>query len=144
MRGPLTSPGALLNTNISTKRRNIRVISVERGFTFVSQLAAHLPSHGAKLHRCAKPNCNKSFTHAGDLKKHQKTHSKKWWRCTVAGCTYKNRDERNLKSHKISHTNTKGFSCRYCDESFRWSMQLVRHYRDNKCVKVKRSDSPTF
>ena len=115
-----------------------------KGFAFVSQLAAHLPSHGAKLHRCAKPNCNKSFTHAGDLKKHQKTHSKKWWRCTVASCTYKNRDERNLKSHKISHTTTKGFSCRYCDESFRWSMQLVRHYRDNKCVKVKRSDSPTF
>ena len=115
-----------------------------KGFAFASQLAAHLPSLGAKLHRCVKPKCDKSFTHAGDLKKHQKTNSKKWWRCTVAGCTYKNRDERNLKSHKISHTTTKGFSCRYCDESFRLSMQLVRHYRDNKCVKVKRSDSPTF
>ena len=115
-----------------------------KGFAFSSQLTAHLPSHGARLHRCDKPKCNKSFTHAGDLKKHQKTHTKKWWRCTVASCTYKNRDERNLKSHKISHTTSKGFSCRYCDKSFRWSMQLVRHYRKNTCVNVKRSDSPTF
>ena len=115
-----------------------------KGFAFASQLTAHLPSHGARLHRCDKPKYNKSFTHAGDLKKHQKTHTKKWWRCTVAGCTYKNRDERNLKSHKISHTTSKGFSCKYCDESFHWSMQLVRHYRNNKCVNVKRSDSPTF
>ena len=115
-----------------------------KGFAFASQLAAHLPSHGARLHRCDKPKCDKSFTHAGDLKKHQKTHTKKWWRCTVAGCTYKNWDERNLKSHKISHTTSKGFSCKYCDESFRWSMQLVRHYRNNKCVNFKRSDFPTF
>ena len=115
-----------------------------KGFAFASQLAAHLPSHGARLHRCDKPKCDKSFTHAGDLKKHLKTHTKKWWRCTVAGCTYKNRDERNLKSHKISHTTSKGFSCKYCDESFRWSMQLVRHYQNKTCVNVKRSDSPTF
>ena len=99
-----------------------------KGSAFASQLAAHLPSHGARLHRCDKPKCDKSFTHAGDLKKHQKTHTKKWWRCMVAGCTYKNWDEQNLKSHKISHTTSKGFSCRYCDKSFRWSMQLVRHY----------------
>ena len=115
-----------------------------KGFAFSSQLTAHLPSHGARLHRCDKPKCNKSFTHAGDLKKHQKTHTKKWWRCTVAGCTYKNRDERNLKSHKISHTTSKGFCNRYCDKLFQWSMQLVRHYRKNTCVNAKRSDSPTF
>ena len=115
-----------------------------KGFAFSSQLTAHLPSHAARLHRCNKPKCNKSFTHAGDLKKHQKTHTKKWWHCTVAGCTYKNWDERNLKSHNISHTTSKGFSCRYCDKSFRWSMQLVRHYRNSTCVNVKRSDSPTF
>ena len=115
-----------------------------RGFAFASQLSAHLPSHGARLHRCNKPKCDKSFTHAGDLKKHQKTHTKKWWRYTVAGCTYKNRDERNLKSHRLSHTTSKGFKCKYCGECFHWSMQLVRHYCSNKCVNVKRSDSPTF
>ena len=48
-----------------------------KGFAFGSQLAAHMPVHGARLHRCDKAKCNKSFTHAGDLKKHQKTHTKK-------------------------------------------------------------------
>ena len=115
-----------------------------KGFAFGSQLAAHMPVHGARLHMCDKAKCNKSFTHAGDLKKHQKTHTKKWWCCTVAGSTYKNRDEWNLKSHKISHSISKGFKCKYCEETFQWSMQLVRHYNKNNCVKVKQSDSPTF
>ena len=115
-----------------------------KGFAFGSQLAAHRPVHGARLHMCDQTKCNKSFTHASDLKKHQKTHTKKWWRCPVAGCNYKNRDEWNLKSHKISHSTSKGFKCKYCDKSFQWSMQLVRHYNKNSCVNVKWSDSPTF
>ena len=115
-----------------------------KGFAFSSRLAAHRPVHGIRSHVCDQAKCNKSFTHASDLKKHQKTHTKKWWRCPVAGCSYKNRDERNLKSHSISHSTTKGFKCKYCGKTFQWSMQLVRHYNRNICVKVKRSDSPMF
>ena len=115
-----------------------------KGFAFSSRLAAHRPVHGIRSHVCDQAKCNKSFTHASDLKKHQKTHTKKWWRCPVAGCSYKNRDEWNLKSHSISHSTTKGFKCKYCGKTFQWSMQLVRHYNRNICVKVKRLDSPTF
>ena len=116
-----------------------------RGFAFKSQLEAHSPIHsGVRMHKCTEPKCNKSFTHPGDLKKHAKTHSKKWWRCDVAGCAYKNRDSRNLKSHKISHTTEKLFECKYCETKFMWSMQLVRHYRVQQCLRYKRSGSPSY
>ena len=116
-----------------------------KGFAFKSQLNAHMPTHSSvRMHLCPERNCSKSFTHPGDLKKHVKTHSKKWWRCEVAGCNYKNRDWRNLKSHKISHSTKKSFVCKYCEKKFMWSMQLVRHYRAQQCIRAKRSDSPSF
>ena len=116
-----------------------------KGFAFKSQLDAHIPTHsGVRTHLCPEWGCRKSFTHPGDLKKHVKTHSKKWWRCEVAGCNYKNRDWRNLNSHKISHSTKKLFVCKFCESKFMWSMQLVRHYRAQQCIRVKHSGSPSF
>ena len=116
-----------------------------KGFAFKSQLAAHTPIHsGVCMHHCTETKCSKSFTHSGDLKKHVKTHSKKWWRCEVAGCSYKNRDSHNLKSHMISHSSKKSFECRYCATKFMWSMQLVRHYEKQQCIRAKRPGSPSY
>ena len=116
-----------------------------KGFSFRSQLIAHLPVHSnLHEHHCTSPKCNKSFTHAGDLKKHVRTHSKKCWRCEVAGCSYKNHDECNLKSHMLNHTSKKGFTCKYSNKKFLWSMQLVRHYNSKECISSKRSNSPSF
>ena len=114
-------------------------------FAFKSQLDAHTPTHsGVRKHHCTETKCSKSFTHPSDLKKHLRTHSKKWWRCEVAGCFYKNRDSRNLKSHMISHSTKKSFECKYCATKFKWSMQLVRHYKEQQCIRVKCSRSPSY
>ena len=127
------------------KKSNHRCDTYGKGFSFCSQLTAHLPVHSNLCpHQCTSPKCNKSFTHTGELKKHVKTHSKKWWRCEVAGCLYKNRDERNLKSHMLNHTSKKGFTCKYCNKKFLWSMQLVWHYNSKDCIRTKRSNSPSF
>ena len=108
------------------KKANHTCNSCGKGFSFHSQLTAHLPVHSTiRTHHCLNPMCTKSFTHAGDLKKHEKTHSKKWWRCEVAGCTYKNHDEHNLKSHMLNHNTKKCFTYKYCSKKFLWSMQLV-------------------
>ena len=116
-----------------------------KGFAFKSQLDAHTPTHsGVRKHHCTETKCSKSFTHPGDLKKHLRTHSKKWWRCEVAGCFYKNRDSHNLKSHMISHSTKKSFECKYCATKFKWSMQLVCHYKEQQCIRVKHSRSPSY
>ena len=128
------------------KKSKNRCDTCGKGFSFCSQLIAHLPVHSNLCeHHCTSPKCNKSFTHTRDLKKHVKTNSKKWWGCEVASCSYKNRDECNLKLHMLNHTLKKDFTCKYCTKKkFLWSMQLVRHLNSKECIFSKRSNLPSF
>ena len=75
----LTKPRSYQKHMYLHKKSKYRCDTCGKGFSFCSQLIAHLPVHSNLCeHHCTSRKCNKSFTHAGDLRKHEKTHSKKW------------------------------------------------------------------
>ena len=114
-----------------------------KGFTFLSHLKTHQLCHNPpKQFMCSKRNCTRGYSCKSDLKKHEKTHNAKWIRCNHEGCTYKTKDSRNYTTHQKTHTQKKGHKCPYCGKGFTHSNQLTRHKK--VCIKVERSDSPTF
>ena len=114
-----------------------------KGFTFQSHLKTHQLCHNPpKQFTCNKRNCNRGYSSKSDLKKHEKTHTAKWIRCKHEGCTYKTKDLRNYNTHQKTHTQKKGHKCPFCGKGFIHSNQLTRHKK--VCIKVERSDSPTF
>ena len=54
-------------------------------------------------------------------------------------CDYKNADVRNLESHRIKHSNIEKYSCKLCEQKFKYNTQLRRHIRDKKCPKLSGS-----
>ena len=114
-----------------------------KGFTFQNHLKTHQLCHNPpKQFMCSKRNCTRGYSSKSDLKKHEKTHNAKWIRCKYEGCTYKTKDSRNYTTHQKTHTQKKGHRCPYCGKGFTHSNQLTRHKK--VCIKVERSDSPTF
>ena len=114
-----------------------------KGFTFQSHLQTHLLSHAPpKQFMCSKRNCDRGYSTKSDLRKHEKTHTAKIIKCKYEGCIYKTKDPRNYSTHLKTHTQKKNHWCSYCGKGFTHSNQLTRHKKS--CIKVKRSDSPTF
>ena len=54
-------------------------------------------------------------------------------------CDYKNVDVRNLESHRIKHSNIEKYSCKLCEQKFKYNTQVRRHIRDKKCPKLSGS-----
>ena len=83
------------------------------------------------MFKCPIINCDKRFKHKGELVQHSREHDNILWTCRV--CQYETNMEQKLMQLMSVHTQKKWFKCKYCEEKFVHTMQLVRHYP--KCTK---------
>ena len=64
----------------------------------------------------------KKFKNKGDLMRHVKEHDGTMHECP--NCDYKNTDVINLESHRIKHSNIEKYSCKLCEQKFKYNTQL--------------------
>ena len=83
------------------------------------------------MFKCPIINCDKRFKHKGELVRHSQEHDNILWTCRV--CQYETNMEQKLTQLMSVHTQKKWFKCKYREEKFVHTMQLVRHYP--KCTK---------
>ena len=110
----------------------------EQSFPFDSTLKSHCVSHRTlATYFSSHANCTRKFKNKGDLTRHVKEHSGILHECP--DCDYKNPDIRNLESHRIQHSNIEKYSCKLCDQRFKYNTQLCHHIRHKKCPKLSGS-----
>ena len=95
----------------------------DQSFPFESTLRSHRVSHHTLAsYFCLHGNCTKKFKNKGDLTRHVKEHNGTVHECP--DCDYKNADVRNLESHRIKHSNIEKYSCKLCEQKFKYNTQL--------------------
>ena len=120
------------DTYSHTQGKKYKCKHCQETFTFKSYLKVHLIKHSSRaMYKCSIVNCDKRFKHKGELVRHSWEHKNKAWICKV--CRYEMNTECKLKQYMNMYTQRKQYKCKYCEEMFVQTMQLVGHYP--KCTK---------
>ena len=91
-----------------------------------------------KSFQCMSSKCRKWFKIESSLKKHVLTHDGVMHKCKAKkGCDYENIDIRNVRAHEKTHSDEKAYGCDKCGETFKYWMQMNRHFKDKKCPALQ-------
>ena len=133
-----SNPASLAHHKYIHQEAKFQCEDCDQSFPFESTLKSHRVSHCTlATYFCSHANYTKKFKNNGDLTRHVKEHSGVLHECL--DCDYKNPDIRNLESHWIQHSKIEKYSCKLCDQRFKYNTQLHRHIRDKKCPKMSGS-----
>ena len=132
------NPASLAHHKYVHQDSKFQCADCDQSFPFESSLRSHRVSHRTLAsYFCSHGNCTKKFKNKGDLTRHVKEHDGTMHECP--DCDYKNADVRNLESHRIKHSNIEKYSCKLCEQKFKYNTQLRQHIRDKKCPKLSGS-----
>ena len=132
------NPASLARHKYVHRDTKFQCADCDQSFPFESSLKSHCVSDRTlSSYFCLHGNCTKKFKNKGDLTRHVKEHDRTMHKCP--DCDYKNTDVRNLESHRIKHSNIEKYSCKLCEQKFKYNTQLRRHIRDKKCPKLSGS-----
>ena len=132
------NPASLARHKYVHQDSKFQCADCDQSFPFESTLRSHRVSHRTLAsYFCLHGNCMKKFKNKGDLTRHVKEHDGTVHECP--NCDYKNADVRNLESHRIKHSNIEKYSCKLCEQKFKYNTQLQPHIRDKKCPKLSGS-----
>ena len=117
------NPASLARHKYVHQDSKFQCADCDQSFPFESSLRSHRVSHRTLAsYFCSHGNCTKKFKNKGDLTRHVKEHDGTMHECP--DCDYKNADVRNLESHRIKHSNIEKYSCKLCEQKFKYNTQL--------------------
>ena len=117
------NPASLARHKYVHQDSKFQCADCDQSFPFESTLRSHRVSQRTLAsYFCSHGNCMKKFKNKGDLTRHVKEHNGIVHECP--DCDYKNADVRNLESHRIKHINIEKYSCKLCEQKFKYNNQL--------------------
>ena len=133
------TPSALDKHKYKHVEQRFKCTDCNEVYPFESQLKEHRMKHRTKKSfQCMSAKCGKWFKIESSLKKHVLIHDGVMHKCKAKkGCDYENTDIRNVRAHEKTHSNDKAYGCDKCGETFKYWMQINRHFKDNKCPALK-------
>ena len=133
------TPSALDKHKYKHVEQKFKCADCGEAYPFESQLKEHRMKHRTgKSFQCMSSKCGKWFKIESSLKKHVLTHDGVMHKCKAKrGCEYENIDIRSVRAHEKTHSDKKAYGCDKCGETFKYWMQMNRHFKDNKCPEIK-------
>ena len=133
------TPSALDKHKYKHVEQRFKCTECNEVYPFESQLKEHHMKHRTKKSfQCMSAKCGKWFKIESSLKKHVLIHDGVMHKCKAKkGCDYENTDIRNVRAHEKTHSDDKAYGCDKCGETFKYWMQMNRHFKDNKCPALK-------